>query len=144
MANKLWDDVRKSLQDIGNVAAEKGKVFSRAAADKAEELTRTGKIKLDILQVNRDIERNFTELGGKVYHLKSEDKLDTVADAPDIQMLFDKITVLEEKKSALEDKLAHVAPEEAAATEPSQAEEPATEASPEPEEGDDSDKETPA
>lgn len=105
MTNKLWDDVKKSLQDIGNIAAEKGKVFSRAAADKAEELTRAGKIKLDVVQVNRDIERNFTELGGKVYHLKSEDALDTIDEATEIQAIFDKIKVLEEKKEALEEKL---------------------------------------
>lgn len=112
MANKLWGDVKKSLQDLSNIAAEKGKVFSKAAADKAEELTRTGKLKLDVLQVNRDIERNFTELGGKVYELRAEGKLDTLEEATDVQAIFDKIQVLEEKKSALEEKLQKAAREE--------------------------------
>ncbi len=103
MANKLWDDVRKSLQDLGNLAAEKGKVFSKAAADKAEELTRTGKIKLDILQVNREIDHLFSELGGKVYHLQSEDALDSLAEDEEIKAMFEKIQVLEAKKLKLEE-----------------------------------------
>jgi len=103
MANKLWDDVRKSLQDLGNLAAEKGKVFSKAAADKAEELTRTGKVKLDILQVNREIDHLFSELGGKVYHLQSEDALDSLGEDEEIKAIFEKIKVLEAKKLKLEE-----------------------------------------
>jgi len=137
MANKLWGDVKKSLQDLSNIAAEKGKVFSKAAADKAEELTRTGKLKLDVLQVNRDIERNFTELGGKVYELKADDKLDALEDATDVQAIFDKIQVLEEKKVALEDKLKKASKEEAAAS-PDTAE-PASEEMDEPAEPDTND-----
>lgn len=105
MANKLWDDVRKSLQDLGNIASEKGRQFSKVAAEKAEELTAVGKIRLELLQVNRDIERQFTELGGKVYDLKTEGALETINDVTEIHAIFDKIAVLEEKKKALEEKL---------------------------------------
>ncbi len=116
MASKLWDDVRKSLQDLGNLAAEKGKVFSKAAADKAEELTRTGKLKLDILQVNREIDHLFSQLGGKVYHLKSENALDTIPGDAEIQKIFEKIKQLEAKKKDLEKKVESM-PEEKAETE---------------------------
>jgi len=105
MANKLWDDVRKSLQDLGNLAAEKGKVFSKAAADKAEELTRTGKIKLDILQVNREIDHLFSRLGGKTYQLHVEDRLGELPDDTEAGTIFEKIATLEKKKVTLEEKL---------------------------------------
>ncbi len=105
MANKLWDDVKKSLQDLSNIATEKGKQFSKVAAEKAEEFTKAGKTRLELLQVNRDIEREMTELGGKVYHLKSEGTLETINDVTEIQAIFDKIGILEEKKAMLEKKL---------------------------------------
>lgn len=108
MANKLWDDVRKSLQEFGTLAAEKGREFSKAAADKAEELTRVGKIRLDLVQVNREIERLFSELGGKVYHLHSEDALKSLGKDEEIKTLFEKISALEEKKKALDDQLEKV------------------------------------
>jgi len=115
MASKLWDDVRKSLQDLGNLAAEKGKVFSKAAADKAEELTRTGKLKLDILQVNREIDHLFSQLGGKVYHLESENALDTIPGDEEIQKIFAKIKELEAKKKDLEKKVESIPEEKAKA-----------------------------
>jgi|GEM_PF-1762493 len=105
MANKLWDDVRKSLQDLGNLAAEKGKVFSKAAADKAEELTRTGKIKLDVLQVNREIDHLFSKLGGKAYQLHVENNLEGLSEDAEAATLFEKIATLEKKKVTLEEKL---------------------------------------
>ncbi|HKJ69231.1 MAG TPA: hypothetical protein VKA68_14830 [bacterium] len=115
MASKLWDDVRKSLQDLGNIAAEKGKIFSKAAADKAEELTRSGKLKLDILQVNREIDHLFSQLGGKVYHLESESALDTIPEDDEIQKIFEKIKKLEARKKDLEEKVESIPEEKAEA-----------------------------
>lgn len=114
MANKLWDDVRKSLQEFGTLAAEKGREFSKAAADKAEELTRVGKIRLDLVQVNREIERLFSELGGKVYHLHSEDELKSLQKDEEIKTLFEKIAALEEKKNTLDEQLETVGKSEEA------------------------------
>jgi len=138
MASRLWDDVKKSLQDLGNIASEKGRQFSKVAAEKAEELTQTGKTRLELLQINRDIERELTELGGKVYHLKSEGALETINDVTEIQAIFDKISILEEKKEALEKKMKEEKAEEAKA-EPSAADEasPSDEESETPESGED-------
>ncbi len=127
MASKLWDDVRKSLQDLGNIAAEKGKIFSKAAADKAEELTRTGKLKLDILQVNREIDHLFSQLGGKVYHLESESALDTIPEDEEIQQIFEKIKKLEARKKELEEKVESIPEEKAEAEKATTAAEEPTE-----------------
>ena len=134
MANKLWDDVRKSMQEFGTLAAEKGREFSKAAADKAEELTRVGKIRLDLVQVNREIERLFSELGGKVYHLHSEDELKSLQKDEEIQTLFEKISALEEKKHTLDEQLETVGKSEEA--------EPAAEESEAPEKGTESESDT--
>lgn len=105
MASNLWEDVRRSLQDLGNIAAEKSREFSKVAADKAEELTKKGRVRMEILQTNREIERQFAELGGRVYDVQAEEALDSIGEDPDIQALFEKISVLEEKKRAQEEKL---------------------------------------
>jgi len=125
MVNKLWDDVRKGLQDLSNIAAEKGKQFTKVAADKAEELTRTGKIRLDILQINRDIERHFSDLGGKVYHLNKNEALDSLSEDTEIQAVIDKVAVLEEKKAALEEKMKEAKQAETSTAESSMDESPA-------------------
>ncbi|MFA4838209.1 MAG: hypothetical protein WC703_01865 [Candidatus Neomarinimicrobiota bacterium] len=70
----LWNDIKKNLGDWATKAADKATEFSREAADKAEELTKLGKVKLDIFQINREIEKQFTKLGGIVYDMVSEKK----------------------------------------------------------------------
>ena len=57
MAN-LWDDIARTIRDgVGTVV------------EKTEELTKIGKIKVDIINIKRNVDKNFSELGGKVYHL---------------------------------------------------------------------------
>ncbi|MDO9547927.1 MAG: hypothetical protein Q7J65_03055 [Candidatus Marinimicrobia bacterium] len=73
MAN-LWGDIKKGLGEWVTKAADKAGEFTREAADKAEEVTKLGKIKLDIFQTKRDIEKQFAELGGTVYHLIQDKK----------------------------------------------------------------------
>ena len=46
----LWEKVRKSVIDGVQIAAEK-----------TEELTKLGKIKIEILNIKRKISKNFTE-----------------------------------------------------------------------------------
>ena len=131
MASNLWEDVRRSLQDLGNIAAEKSREFSKVAADKAEELTKKGRVRMEILQTNREIERQFAELGGRVYDAQAEEALDSIGEDPDIQALFEKISVLEEKKRAQEEKLEELRkrePEEPESEPAGEGEEPEEEA----------------
>lgn len=76
----LWNDVKKNLGEWASKAAGKAAEFSRDAADKAEELTKLGKVKLDIFQTNREVEKQFTKLGGIVYDLISDKKTNIEAD----------------------------------------------------------------
>ncbi len=64
MAN-LWDDIAKTIREGVDTVVEK-----------TEELTKIGKIKIDILNIKRNVQKNFSELGGRVYHLITAKKRD--------------------------------------------------------------------
>ena len=53
----LWDDVKDWLSDATKVAVKE-----------AEDLTRKGKLKIEMLALSRKIEKKMAELGGFVYH----------------------------------------------------------------------------
>ncbi|MFO7639176.1 MAG: hypothetical protein R6X14_07800 [bacterium] len=55
-ADSLWADVRDWLSDA-----------TRTAIREAEDLTRRGKLKLEIMNLSSKLERRFAELGGRVY-----------------------------------------------------------------------------
>jgi hypothetical protein len=52
----LWDDLRLWLSDATN-----------AAVKEAEDLTRRGHLKMELLRVSRDLEKKMAELGGLAY-----------------------------------------------------------------------------
>ena len=54
----LWEDIKKKLKEGVTVAAEK-----------TEEYTKIGKVKVEILNINRNIDKTFTNLGREVYTL---------------------------------------------------------------------------
>jgi hypothetical protein len=53
----LWNDVKDWLSDTTKVAIKE-----------AEDLTRKGKLKMEMLALSRRIEKKMAELGGFVYH----------------------------------------------------------------------------
>ena len=55
-ADTLWEDVRTWLSDA-----------TRTAIREAEDLTRRGRLKMEIMNLSHRIERKLTELGGLVY-----------------------------------------------------------------------------
>lgn len=93
----LWDDVKKSLGEWVAKAADKAGEFTKEAVGKAGETTKLGKIRLDIFQVKRDIEKNFADLGGTVYHLVTEEKVKNVEKEEKVTTIIEKIKELEKK-----------------------------------------------
>ncbi len=97
MAN-LWDDIAKTIREGVDTFVEK-----------TEELTKIGRIKVDILNIKRNIDKNFSELGGRVYHLVVEEKKssgkDVLADK-EVKELIECVKILakelEDKKAELE------------------------------------------
>ena len=85
MAN-LWDDIARTIRDGLDTVVEK-----------TEELTKMGKIKVDIINIKRNVDKNFSELGGKVYHLIVEENKTKVTDQKDIQDIIDSVKILEKE-----------------------------------------------
>lgn len=73
MAN-LWEDIQKTIRD-----------GVTSIAEKTEELTKIGKAKVEVLNIKRQIERQFADLGGKVYHLIAEEGSTRIAGDPEVK-----------------------------------------------------------
>ncbi|MCG8606521.1 hypothetical protein MJD09_16245 [bacterium] len=85
MAN-LWDDIARTIRDGVDTVVEK-----------TEELTKIGKIKVDVINIKRNIDKNFAELGGKVYHLVVEEKNPKVAGEKEVQDIIESVKILEKE-----------------------------------------------
>ena len=71
--SKLWEDLKDNMREWSSSAVEKAEEMSRAAMSKTEELTRISKIKFEIHQLQRDVERAYEELGRLAYtHTKND------------------------------------------------------------------------
>ena len=91
----LWDDIAKTIREgVDTVVG------------KTEEYTKIGKIKIDIINIKRNVEKNFSELGGRVYHLMVEQKKTQIAGDKEVTKIIDSVKLLEkelqDKKTELE------------------------------------------
>ncbi len=84
------------------------------ALDMAEDLTRKGRIKLEIQSARSDIRNQFTELGGRVQHLIVEEKNNDVSGDKEVKGILRRIKELQGK---IEDREEELQREEAARTE---------------------------
>jgi hypothetical protein len=92
-----WHKIKKGVSD-----------GFKNLSDKTGEMTKIGRLKIEIIAVKRDIEKAFIELGGRVYE-KVEDKKDKDI-LPD-QRIGDLIKViksLEARLKKLEEKILRV------------------------------------
>ena len=65
--------------------------------NKLNELARLGRRKIDLISLQRQIEKNFLELGGRVYHLAVEDKQTAILDDIEVIKLIDTLRKLEDE-----------------------------------------------
>lgn len=63
--------------------------------DKTEEYSKIGKLKVDIFTTKRNIEKQFTELGGRVYELVTDDAADSVQDDDEVKRIIEEVKALE-------------------------------------------------
>ncbi len=88
---KLWDNIRQGFKE--------GVQFT---VQKTEELTRIGRLRLDILSQKRKIDRKFSELGGLVYEsLREEDREKMEIEAA-VQSVVNDLRELEQRLKDLE------------------------------------------
>jgi len=92
--SSLFEDITKGIKEGITVVA-----------DKTDEYTKIGRLKVEILGVKRNIEKKFTELGGRVYHAVAVDKVANVGEDAQVKLLVSQIGNLEQK---LNDKNAEI------------------------------------
>ena len=95
MPSTLWEDIKKTVKDGVSVAAEK-----------TEEYTKIGKVKVDVLNIKRNIEKLHEDLGKEVYRLISTGKKTDLASNEKVtglvQKLDDQQEMLNKKEKEIE------------------------------------------
>ncbi len=100
--DSLWDRVKKNLVE-----------WYGTAYDKTDELARIGKKKVEIIGINRAIEKHLSELGGRVYDLiVVKKKAGEVAIDPEVAKLVDGIGKLEDDLQLKEKEIESIRKEE--------------------------------
>lgn len=88
------DDLVDRIRNWTDTATEKAGVISRAAAAKAEELSRVGKLKMDIYQLRRELARLYADLGRIAYQSLKGQSGGAMADQPGVDDLLSRISGL--------------------------------------------------
>ena len=73
MMSKLWDDLKDNMKDWSVSAVEKAEEMSKIAVAKTEEMTRISKVKFEIHQLHREMNKVYENLGKLAFqHTKNE------------------------------------------------------------------------
>ena len=73
MMSKLWDDLKDNMKDWSVTAVEKAEEMSKIAVAKTEEMTRISKVKFEIHQLYREMNKVYENLGKLAFeHTKTE------------------------------------------------------------------------
>lgn len=105
----LWDDIAKTIREGVDTVVEK-----------TEELTKIGRIKVDLINIKRNIDKNFSELGGKVYHLMVEEKKTQVASDSEVKKIIDSIKLLEKELNSKNAEIEKIKAEAGKGTKPAE------------------------
>lgn len=87
----LWAKIKKSVIEGAAYAAEK-----------TEELTKLGKVKIEILNIKRKISTKFTELGGITYGAIKEKNLEKEMKSDRVKSVVEAVEKLEAQLEAKE------------------------------------------
>ena len=72
---KLWNDLKKNMKDWSTAAVEKAEEVSKIAVAKTEELTKISKIKIEEHQLQRELSKNYEEMGRMVTRHTKDDNM---------------------------------------------------------------------
>lgn len=71
--SKLWDDLKDNMKDWSVSAVEKAEEMSKIAVAKTEKMTRISKVKFEIHQLHREMNKVYENLGKLAFqHTKME------------------------------------------------------------------------
>ena len=90
----LWEDIKKTVKEGVTIAV-----------DKTEEIGKIGKVKIDIMKLERDRDKTFRELGTEVYNLVKKDKALAAAQNEKMKKSVSKIDSLIKSLKAKENEI---------------------------------------
>ncbi|MFC1477464.1 hypothetical protein ACFL6L_03245 [candidate division KSB1 bacterium] len=100
----LWDNIKKGLKDSAKIAKEGAHIVG----EKGVELGKKSKIHYEISRIKGQIEKQFTELGGKVFHAMAEDNVTDFGADEEVNGFITHIQELESELRVKEEELKHV------------------------------------
>ena len=65
--SNLWKEIKDNVKEWSSAAIKKADEVSKLAVEKTGDFTKISKIKLDIRQTQKDIDKNFEDLGRYIY-----------------------------------------------------------------------------
>jgi hypothetical protein len=92
---KLWNDLKKNMKDWSTAAVEKAEEVSKIAVAKTEELTKISKIKIEEHQLQRELSKNYEEMGRMVTRHAKDDNMVNFSGNQEFFNLIEKIEKLQ-------------------------------------------------
>ena len=93
--NKLWDDLKDNMKEWGASAVEKAEEISRVAVAKGEEFTKISKLKIDIIQLQKEKSKIYENLGKLAYHNANDENMANFTGHADFFDLVEKVNSLD-------------------------------------------------
>ena len=106
--SKLWDDLKENMKEWSVSAVEKAEEMSRIAMAKTVEITRISKIKFEIHQLQREMERNYFELGKLTYSHTKEDQMATFSGNTDFFRIVEQVDDVKKEIAAKEKEIERI------------------------------------
>ena len=82
----FWDSLKKNVQQ-----------GLQTVSEKTDELTKIGRLKIEVIAVKRDIEKCFVELGGRTYDIIQNEKKTSIPKDEEIKKLILMVEKFEKK-----------------------------------------------
>jgi hypothetical protein len=99
---KLWNDLKKNMKDWSSAAVEKAEEVSKIAVAKTEELTKISKIKIEEHQLQRELSKNYEEMGRMVTSHAKDDNMVNFSGNQEFFNLVEKIDKIQVEIDAKE------------------------------------------
>ena len=103
--NKLWDDLKDNMKEWSASAVEKAEKISRVAVAKGEEFTKISKLKIEIIQLQKQKDAQYKKLGKLVFNFVQKDNLANFTGNAEFFKIVDKINGINKNISGKNDNI---------------------------------------
>lgn len=107
MAQK-WEDIKTKIEKFATNAADKASEITKEAAERAEQLTKHGKIKLDIYQLEKSRDKEYQKLGKVIFEKITSGELTDLNEHDDIQKITKQVNKINADIKIEDEKLNHL------------------------------------